>query len=374
MISTTLVVIFVLTVLISFSSSLLEAVLLSVTPSHIEVMVKQGRPSGRLLRELKTRVDRPLIAILTLNTLVNMFGSAAIGAESAQLAEDAGADGGLWVAVGATAISFAILVFAEIIPKTLGAVFWKQLAGPSAPVIKLLVVVLTPAVLLLEFLPKLISKKGQASHITRDELAILTEMGSQTGAIPAQESRAIANLLRLNLMRVKDVMTPRVDVFALANTLTCAEAVSQHDPIRFSRIPVYDETIDRVTGIVMRVQLLDACLKGMGATRLEDLKLPMFIVPETKSVASMLEAFVKRHEHMALVVNEYGGTEGVITLEDVIETLLGVEIADEMDNIEKLRRLAIQRMEAQRRVAKKAGAGAATAAKGGARPANERPV
>lgn len=346
---TNLILIFLGTTIISSLTSLLEAVLLSVTPAHVELLVRQKRPGAKALKDLKARIDRPLIAILTLNTLVTMGGSAAVGAETSNLAEASGGTGGWWVALAAGLLSLSVLIIAEIIPKTLGAVYWKPLAAPAATIISFLVLVLTPAVLILEFLPRLISKRSGQSEVTREEIAILAEMGRKSGGIPARESQVIANLLRLNLLRVKDVMTPRVDVFALPASRTAADVAKEFSPLRYSRIPVYKDSIDEVIGLVLRVQVFEACMLGKGDATLGELKTPMHIVPETKSIASLLEEFIKRHEHLFLVVNEYGGTEGIVALEDVIETLLGVDISDEMDNIEKLRRFAIQRMEERRR-------------------------
>lgn len=353
MISTTLVVYFVSALTLSFICSLLEAVLLSTTHSHVQLMLKHGRPGGKRLAALKQRIDRPLIAILTLNTLANMFGSAGVGAEASRLAIAAGRSDALPVAIAAGILTACILVFSEIVPKTLGATYWRSLAGPAAELINVGMLVLWPVVLTLEFIPRLISQRGGQSQVTRDEVLVLTEMGRQTGSIPTREGEVIANLLRLNLLRVRDVMTPRVELFALQKDRTAGEVMKAFNPIRYSRIPVFNETTDQITGVVLRHQIVEACLSNRQDATMESLQSPVHFVPESKSVASVLDEFIRRHEHLFIVVNEYGGTEGVITLEDVIEALLGVDISDEMDGIESLRRLALERMASDRQARQK---------------------
>ncbi len=344
MISTALVVYFVVAMLVSFVCSLLEAVVLSTTASHVQLMVQENRPGGRTMAWLKERVDRPLIAILTLNTLANMSGSAAVGAEAARGAAAAGISDALPVAIAASALTACILVFSEIIPKTLGATYWRGLAPVAATVTRAIVWCLTPIVVALEFIPRFLADSAATTSVTREEVLVLTEMGRRTGTIPSREGEVIGNLLRLNLMRVRDVMTPRVDLLALQKDRTIGSIARDPESLRFSRIPIYGESSDQIVGIVLRYRVLEACLAGRDSEALETLKAPIHIVPESKSIASVLDEFIRRHEHLFLVVNEYGGTEGVISLEDVIETLLGVEIADEMDGIENLRRVALRRI------------------------------
>ncbi len=349
LITPTLVIIFLGAVVVSFVCSLTEAVLLSTPHSFVESLASHGRRSGRALQELKRRIDRPLIVILTLNTIANMFGSAGVGAESAAIAKRAGLASGPWVAASAAALTVAILVGCEIIPKTLGAIYWKSLAPAIAPGLLLLVRALSPLVWALEVFPRLLARRDAPMEVSRDEVMALTEMGRKTGAIPDRESQTIANLLRLNLMRVRDAMTPRVDVFALPKERTAEDVARSFKPIRYSRIPVYDGSIDEIVGVVHKTRILEACINGQGAMRLEEIGEPLHVVPETKSIASLLDEFTRRHEHMFMVVNEYGGFEGVVTLEDAFEALLGVDIDDEMDRIEKLRTLALERLARQKR-------------------------
>jgi len=347
-ISVTLIVYFLLALGISFLCSMLEAVLLSTTTSYIKSLVRAGRPVGRILDDLKHRIDKPLIGILSLNTIANMFGSAGVGAETSRLARAAGAADAVPVAIAAGVMTFAILVCSEIVPKTLGATFWRQLAPPSAYVIRFLVLALTPLIAVLEFLPRLIAARARPSAVTRDEVLSLAELGRSTGGIPRRESQVIGNLLRLNLMRVHDAMTPRVNLVALPDSKTVGAVTDDPVLLPHARIPVFAGSIDEVTGVVLRDDVYRAALAGNRDTTLAALKCPVRIVPETKSIASMLDDIARFGEHLFIVVNEYGGTEGVITAQDVIDALLGVEITAEMQGVEELRRLAIERMASER--------------------------
>lgn len=352
-IPTTLIIVVAISVVVSFSCSLLEAVLLSVSPSHVEVLVKKGRASGRVLKALRDRPGQPLAAILTMNTIANTVGGTASGAAAASWAEEMGFGAERTVAIVAAVITVLLLVCGEVIPKTIGATSWRFLAAPAGFTIRGLVVLLYPVVMSLEFIARRFAPAGSGSAITREDMLVMSEMGRASGAIAHRETEVIANLLRLNLMRARDVLTPRVDVLALQKDMTAAEVVKKHPSLRHSRLPLYGRNPDNVVGLVLRARILEACLAGQGATRLDALKSPIHVVPESKPLGGLLDEFVKRHEHMFLVVNEYGGTEGIVTLEDVIEALLGVDINDEMDSIERMRQIAIARMEEQKRAARK---------------------
>ena len=246
-------------------------------------------------------------------------------------------------------MTLAILVGSEIFPKSYGAAYWKPLAAPSAYVLRVLVWLLKPAIWALEAIPSLIARKGSAVGVTPDEIAILAEIGRKRGTIPRRESEVIANLFALRELKANDVMTPRIEVFTLQRDLTCQQIVDAHPKLRFSRIPVYADTPDEIKGIVHRYRVFEACVKGRGDTRLAEIAQPVHFIPETKSIASLLDEFIKRAEHIFVVVNEFGGPEGMVSLEDVIETLLGVEIVDEFDTVDDLRKLARTRLEERHR-------------------------
>ena len=349
MIPTALLLFFVMALLVSFFCSLLEATLLSTRETHIELLVRSGRPSGKMLRALKLRVDQPLIAILTLNTVANMLGAAGVGAEAQKWAAREGWDETQLVFIVSFVLTLSILVGSEIIPKTVGAAYWKPLASHAAYVLRALVWLLKPAIWALEAIPSIIARKGSSAGVTPDEIAILAEIGRKRGTIPRRESEVIANLFALRDLKAKDVMTPRIEVFTLHRELTCQQVVEQHPKIRFSRIPVYADNPDDIKGIVHRYRIFESCTKGAGDATLASLARRVHFVPETKSIASLLDSFIKRSEHIFVVVNEFGSPEGMVSLEDVIETLLGVEIVDEFDTVDDLRKLARSRLEERHR-------------------------
>jgi CBS domain containing-hemolysin-like protein len=335
---------FLLAVLLSFLCSILEAVLLSVSHAHIELLIRDGQRSGRILKNLKERVNRPLAAILTVNTVANTVGAAGVGAQALVVF------GSGWVALASGLLTFTILVFSEVIPKTLGAANWKRLAPFTAYTTTGLIVLCYPMVLFLRAVSRIVAGKGGAgARVTRRELSALAGIGADEGTLMGKEKRVIQNLLRLKYIRAGDVMTPRSVMTALPRDLTVAQAMEQRDQLKFSRIPIYEENIDRVTGLVLRIHILEARSAGRGEQTMEQLAQPIHAVPESKSIAGTLDEFIKRREHLFLVVDEYGGTEGIVTLEDAIETLLGVEIVDEFDSVDDMRQYALDRWEKKKR-------------------------
>jgi len=339
-----LVLYFLLAVLLSFMCSVLEAVLLSVSHAHIELLIGDDLPSGRILKGLKNRVDRPLAAILTINTVANTVGAAGVGAQALQVF------GSGWVALASAVLTFTILVFSEVIPKTLGAAHWKRLAPFAAYAITGLIYLCYPVVLFLRAVSRLASRTGgDQARVTRRELSVLAGIGADEGTLMGKEKRVIQNLLRLKHIRAGDVMTPRSVVTALPGEHTVAQVTAGDGQLKFSRIPVYEENIDRVTGLVLRIRVLEALSTGGGEKTLSQLAGPIHAVPESKPIAEILDEFIRRREHLFLVVDEYGGTEGIVTLEDAIETLLGVEIIDEFDSVADMRQLARERWEQKRR-------------------------
>jgi len=350
MLSATLITYFLFALLVSFCCSLFEATLLSVSPTHIESMRRSGRKSGEILWKLRDRVDRPLIAILTMNTVANMFGAAGVGNEAGRLARSAGATDSeqLWVTIASAVLTLAILIFSEIIPKTLGARYWRVLAPVVAMPMSLMVKALLPIVLLLQFIPKLLGGSG-ITTVTRDDLMITAEMGRETGGIHRRGYELITNALKLDDVRTRDVLTPRTEMFWLQSEMTADEVVKLHPRLTHSRIPVVSSA-DRFEGMVLRTDIHEACLTGRGDTKLIDMLKPIRYTPETQRLAPLLEELITREEHMVLVVDEHGSVEGLVTLEDVMETLLGAEILDELDTVADLQSLALARAKARRRL------------------------
>jgi len=346
----TLLIFFVFAIVVSFVCSLLEATILSTTHAYVESLVNAGKASGKRLRKLKTRVDRPLIAILTLNTVANMFGAAGVGNEAGKLARSQGYGDQeqLLVSLASAVLTFAILVLSEIVPKTLGATYWRVFAGPLALPLQVMVTALLPIVVVLQFIPKLIAGSKGTDAMTREDLASTAELVHASGEIPDREAKVITNLLAMSAMQLKTVLTPRVEMFTLHADETPDEVVKEHPTLRFSRIPVYDGP-DEFIGLALRARVHEAALRGEGARPVRQTLQPLRFVPETKTLASMLDEFLERDEHLALVVNEHGAVEGLVTMEDVIETLLGDEIMDELDTVADLRAIALARAQSRRR-------------------------
>ncbi|MFC1650621.1 hemolysin family protein [Candidatus Latescibacterota bacterium] len=322
---------------ISFLCSLLESVLLSVSYAYIALLIKNGRRSGRMLNQMKKNINYPLAAILTLNTVANVVGAAGVGTQSYLLF------GKEWVAFVSGALTFLILVFSEIIPKTLGHIYWKTIAPYAAYIIKFLIIITFPIVVFLEFISRSITRKKHLEIITREEIKVLAEIGRKEGILIEKESRIIKNLLLLREMQVEDILTPRAVTLAFQKDQTVEEILSDNPTIQFSRIPIYDSNFDEIVGFVHQKELLKEFYTGQKTKKLEKLLNPIFAVPESKSIADLLDEFISRQEHIFHVVDEYGGTAGIVTLEDAIETLLGVEIVDEFDSVEDMRLHALEK-------------------------------
>lgn len=340
---TLLIVYFCIALFVSFLCSLLEVVLLSLTHSHVAIMVKNGSKSGKILKDLKQKINVPLSAILSLNTIAHTIGAAGVGA---QVQEVFGSE---WLTFSSVVLTLIILIFSEIIPKTIGASYWKILAPFSAYTMKVLIFISYPLVLVLEFVSKVFSKKGEKTVVSREELLITAELGEFSGQIQKKELRMIRNLLRLDKIPVEDIMTPRLVMLSVDKRLTIGEFVKKYSPIPFSRIPIYDETIDHVIGIAHRFTILTEFAKARKDYKLEKIASPIHAVPKNKTIASTLDEFIKRQDHIFLVVDEHGGTAGIVTLEDTIETLLGVEIVDEFDSVEDMRKFALELYEKRKR-------------------------
>ena len=330
---------------VSFLCSILEAVLLSVSQAHTEGLVQQGKRAGLLMQAHKQDLERPISAILTLNTIAHTIGAAGAGAQAAALF------GSQFLGLISAILTLLILVLSEIIPKTLGATYWKQLTPFSAYTIRFLVIILMPVVWLFEKLTRLLRSDETETTVTRADLEVLAKISAQEGAILERERHILGNLLRLNQVRVETIMTPRIIVTALPQHLTIQETMANHSPINFSRIPIFGRDIDDILAYVLRYELLQHSANDSQQLTLQEISTPIHSVLETTTVADALNDFIARQEHIFLVLDEYGGTAGIVTLEDAIETLLGLEILDESDVVEDLRKLAQERH--QKRLSKR---------------------
>lgn len=325
---------FVLTV--SFLCSLCEAVILSLSSAFVEVQAESKTKSGRMLKNITDNSDRSISAILTLNTISHTLGSAWLAYQVQKEFGEA------WVTVCSVFLTFMILFFSEIIPKTIGKNNSKSLAFFTAYCVQTMVVLLYPIVRFSESLSQALATRSEEPDITRDEMIKNAELGVEEGTIKAKESNIIRNLLKLDKIYVSDIMTPRSVFTAIKASMSVDEVAKKHRPIRFSRLPVYEDTLDNIIGMTHRYKILEALSQDMHNKLIRDLILPINSVSERMSVSQVLDFFIKEKDHLALVSDEYGVVTGLVTLEDAVETLLGVEIVDEFDNIEDMRKYALE--------------------------------
>jgi CBS domain containing-hemolysin-like protein len=331
----TLIFLILLSCALSFICAVLEAVLLSTTPSYIAMAVKNGHHYGHLLERLKSNINRPISAILSVNTLANTIGGALVGAEVIQTYGDK------FLALVSGIATVFFLIFGELAPKVIGASNWKSLAPACAYLINILIYITYPFVWLSEKLSRLVGSETE-SAVSREEVIVTAEMSADEGSIRPKESAIIKNLLMLDKMKVSDIMTPRSVLYAFEIGTTVADVMARNKPIRFSRIPVYRDDLDHIQGMVHRYKILEAASHDQDSIKVDDLMTPIHTVPENISVAAALDQFIKRHEHIFLAIDDYGSTTGIVSLEDAIETLLGVEIVDEFDSVADLRQLALE--------------------------------
>ena len=335
-----LIVYVTLALVFSFLCSVAEAVLLSITPSYIEEQ-KANRPRwGALLHRLKQeRVDQSLAAILTLNTIAHTIGAIGAGAQATLVF------GSVWFGLFSAAMTLMILFLSEILPKTIGAMYWTKLVGPTVVFVRALIVILYPIVWVSEGLTRLISR-GRVSHVfSRDEFIAMARVGEQSGQIDDNEARIIRNLFRFASLKVADIMTPRTVVTALPEEATISGAWEKIVDSPFSRLPIYRRSIDHITGFVFKDDVFLKRAQDGGDETLKALRRDVLMVPESVSLTLLLESFLASRKHMAIVIDEYGGTTGLVTLEDLIETLMGMEIMDEMDAVADMQVLARKKWE-----------------------------
>lgn len=339
-----LILFFVLSVGISFLCSILESVLLSVNMSYIAVLEKESPNVGQLLKHHKDNINKSIASILILNTIANTLGAAAVGAQAAKLF---GNDAVVYVSI---VLTFAILFLSEIIPKTIGALYWKQLAPISAHAIRFFIWITYPIILTTLFVTNRISKgNDDANSLTKEELLESMFLSEDEGVIDEKESDVIENILNLDNIKVGEVLTPRSVVFALDESMSIKEIIETKDEIfKFSRIPLYHDSIEDVVGIVMTKKIFKQALED-DSVSVGAIKKEIFSINENVPVSKALDLFIAKKDHMFLVMDNYDQTEGIVTLEDCVETILGVEIVDESDTTEDMRELAKLKMKQKRK-------------------------
>ncbi len=343
-----LILFFLLSVGISFLCSILESVLLSVQMSYVSVLEKESPSAGELLRSHKENINESIASILILNTIANTLGAAVVGAQASKLWGD-----GAMVYVSIF-LTFAILFFSEIIPKTIGAIYWKALAPLAARFIQFFIFITYPLIQVTLLVTNKISKgQKDINNTTKDELLANMQLSEDQGVIDEQESDFIENVLKFDGIKVHEILTPRTVVFALDGTMTIKEVMETQDDIfTFSRIPVYNDSIEEVTGIVLTKEIFRQSMVD-DTVSISTIQDDIFSINENLPVEKALDMFINKRQHMFLVTDSYDQTEGILTLEDCVETLLGLEIMDESDNDEDMRIYAKQQMKHKRREEKK---------------------
>jgi len=321
----------------SFLCSVAEAVLLSLTPSFIEGRKSKHPKQAALLKRLKQdNIDQSIAAILTLNTIAHTVGAIGAGAKASAIF------GSAWFGLFSALLTLAILFLSEIVPKTIGALYWSRLAWPIALLILFLIRALYPLVWVSERLTRLISHGKQLHVFSRDEFLAMTKVGERNGQLNQKESRIIRNLFLFERFRVVDIMTPRTVMVAVNAKMSVGEIFDFVVQQPFSRLPVYQVDSDDISGFVLKTDIMLEKAQGRDSTPIHALARDLVTVPECVSLSMLLEHLLKERHHIALVVDEYGGTEGLVTLEDLVETLIGIEIMDESDKEQDMRVVARQ--------------------------------
>ncbi len=328
----------------SFLCSIAEAALLSVTPSYVESMRTKRPKHAERLRRLKIEnVDRSLAAILTLNTIAHTVGAILSGAKATVVF------GSAWFGLFSAIMTLLILFLSEIVPKTLGAVYWKQLIGPTTLFVQFLIWSLYPIVWISEKLTQWVSRGKKAHAFSRDELISMARIGESSGNMPKSESRILRNLFRLGNLSAQDIMTPRTVIASLPESMTIQEALDTVSKRLFSRLPVYRGDTDQISGFVLRADVLMSCAKGNGEDSLQSIRRDIMTVRDSIILTELFDHFLQKRQHIAILLDEYGGAKGLVTLEDLVETLIGIEIIDETDAVVDMRVLARERWQERAR-------------------------
>lgn len=342
---TLIIVFFIVSITFSFLCSIWEAVLLSITPSFTEKKLQEGGDIGHTLEAYKANIDQPLSAILTLNTIAHTVGAIGVGAQAAIIW---GTSIVSTVAVPVV-MTLAILLLSEIVPKTIGANYWQELAGFTVKSLKIIMLVLAPFVFISQIITRTLKKDKNASVFSREDFSAMANLGAKQGVLDKEESTIMRNLMLFESVLARDVMTPRTVMVAAPENMTVREFHDNHPNLRFSRIPIFEDSLDHVTGYVLKNDLLIRLVNKEDSTPLSTIKRDMIAIKENFPIPELFNHFTEKREQVALVIDEFGGTAGLVTLEDVIETLLGLEIVDESDHIVDMQVLARKKWEERAR-------------------------
>jgi len=326
-----------LALIVSFICSIMESVLLSTPISFLRVKESAGRKYAGRMIILKQKIDRPLSAILSLNTVAHTVGAAGVGAQAIKVFGEA------YFGLVSAILTILILVLTEIIPKTIGAMYWRTLAPVSANTIRIMIFITYPLVLASAYIIRFISSNRSEQTTSREEISALAHIGTEEGIFAEKENKIIQNLIRLRNVRASEVMTPRVVVSDAEESMSLDDFLKNKDYLKYSRIPVYKDNDEHVTGYVLRQTVFEKLAEAQINLRLVDIKREITIVPNTMPLLNVWEILLESKEHIALVVDEYGGMAGIVTMEDIIESLLGFEIIDEKDTIADMQQYARER-------------------------------
>lgn len=319
--------------------SIMEVVLLSTPMSYMKALESAGKVEARHMIKLKQNVDRPLSAILSLNTVAHTVGAAGVGAQATIVFGEA------YFGLVSAVLTILILILTEIIPKTIGASYWRQMAILSGAIIRIMIIIVYPLVIISSYLTKFLSSKTNAHTTSREEISALANIGAEEGIFGEKENKIIQNLIRLKTIKTSEIMTPRVVVTLADENMDLSEFLKTKDFLKFSRIPVYSENTEHITGYIFRQNVFEKLAEEIEGLKLKDLKRDVVFIPASKRLFDVWELLLEKKEHIAVVLDEYGGMDGIVTMEDIIETLLGFEIVDEKDTITNMQQYARERWE-----------------------------
>ncbi|MEX0987828.1 MAG: CNNM domain-containing protein [Bacteroidales bacterium] len=334
---TLLIIYLILALVISFACSVMEAVLLTTPTSYLYVRNEEGSKTAGHLINLKIKIDKPLSAILSLNTIAHTVGAAGVGAQAVKVF------GEVYFGLVSAILTLMILVFSEIIPKTIGARYWRQLAIIVGNAVRVTIVITYPLVVVSALFTRMFAKNYGEKTTSREEFSALAMIGREEGVFGEKENKIIQNILRLRTLKVGEIMTPRVVVSAADENMALEDFPKVTEFLHFSRIPVFHETLDNISGFVFRQTVFEKLSENDNSLKLKDIKRDILITHQSRAIFSVWEEMLERKEHIAVIVDDFGGLEGIVTMEDIIETLLGFEILDETDTVSDMQEYARER-------------------------------
>jgi len=326
-----------LALFVSFLCSVMESVLLSTSVSFLNIKKESGHKSATIFIRLKNDIEKPLSAILSLNTVAHTIGAAGVGAQAIKIFGD------IYFGIISAILTLLILVFSEIIPKTIGARYWRRLALVSGIIINTMVIITFPLVIMTNYITKLFFGKIKNLPMSREEISAMANIGTEEGILEEKENKIIQNLFRLKSVKVSEIMTPRVVVTVADENMLLEEFLIKKEFLYYSRIPIYSKNIENITGYVFRQTVFEKLAEKKTNLKLRDICREIVVVHEFQTLMSLWDTFLLKKEHVGLIVDEYGGMAGIVTMEDIIETLLGFEIVDERDRITDMQQYARER-------------------------------